>query len=74
MVGADGWTGRWAEALGVPLEEDSDTPHFMLVADPAFAATQDALAGLDFAYPTSTKVDPPPPPPPTTASCIPAHS
>lgn len=60
---ADAPPDSWAELLGVPLPaaqqgapEASDIPHFMLIADPAFTAIQDALQGLDYSYPDSTKV------------------
>jgi small ligand-binding sensory domain FIST len=42
----------WVDLIGVPPQEE---PHFILLADP-FAAINDLLQGLDFAYPGSSKV------------------
>ncbi len=44
---------QWERLTGVPA---TPVPHFVLLADPFSMQMEDALAGLDFAYPASTKI------------------
>ncbi|WP_017661923.1 FIST signal transduction protein [Baaleninema simplex] len=44
---------RWIEAVGVSPESD---PLFIVLADPFMSRINDLLQGLDYAYPTASKV------------------
>ncbi|GIL75773.1 hypothetical protein Vretimale_5301 [Volvox reticuliferus] len=46
---------RWSAVLGVPAFPESGLS-FVVLSDPSFSAVQDLLAGLDFAFPTATKI------------------
>ncbi|GIL44466.1 hypothetical protein Vafri_1917 [Volvox africanus] len=46
---------KWSAVLGVPAFPESGLSVFVL-SDPSFSAVQDLLAGLDFAFPTATKI------------------
>jgi small ligand-binding sensory domain FIST len=49
----DASPGAWRQVLGIPQRP---VPHFILLADPFTFASESLLAGLDYAYPKSTKV------------------
>ncbi|GLC50443.1 hypothetical protein PLESTB_000379900 [Pleodorina starrii] len=46
---------RWSALLGVPAFPEAPLSQVVL-SDPSFAAVQDVLAGLDFAFPSATKI------------------
>lgn len=50
---ADAPPSAWHAALGCPPDP---TPHFVLLADPFSMPVEPWLAGMDYAYPRSTKV------------------
>ncbi|GLI65553.1 hypothetical protein VaNZ11_009115 [Volvox africanus] len=46
---------KWSAVLGVPAFPESGLS-VVVLSDPSFSAVQDLLAGLDFAFPTATKI------------------
>ncbi len=46
---------RWSALLGVPAFPELPLS-LVVLADPSFGAVGDLLAGLDFAFPTATKI------------------